>query len=97
LIRDGAKLVDQAADIIDDIGSLLGFVAQQTQPDLCSEGNSLDDEYQSLLELVGYDPVSVDTLAERSGLTIEQLSSMLLILELNNHIQPVAGGLYTRC
>lgn len=97
LIRDGAKLVDQAADIIDDIGSLLGFVAQQTQSDLSSEGNSLDHEYQSLLELVGYDPVSVDTLAERSGLTIEQLSSMLLILELNNHIQPVAGGLYTRC
>lgn len=96
LIRQGAKLVDQASDIIDDIDSLLGYVAQQAEPSSTSQVSELDDEYLQLLEFMGYDPVSIDTLVERSGLTIEQLSSMLLILELNDHIQPAPGGLYIR-
>ena len=97
LIRQGAKLVDQASDIIDDIGSLLGFVAQQAESTEGSGADDLDQEYRQLLDTIGYDPVSLDTLVERSGLTIEQLSSMLLILELNDQIQSAAGGLYIRC
>ena len=98
LIRQGAKLVDQAADIIDDIGSLLGFVAQQIEQQAHSDENSkLDESYQDLLQIIGYDPVSLEVLVERSGLTIEQLSSMLLILELNDQIQNAPGGLYLRC
>ena len=97
LIRSGAKLVDQASDIIDDIGSLLGYVAEKTDLPEDDASNPLEQEYQDLLELMGYDPVSLDTMVERSGLTIEQLSSMLLILELNDFIQPAPGGLYLRC
>ncbi len=98
LIRQGAKLVDQASDIIDDIGSLLGFIAEQTETHTDSQTNSfLDSEYQALLDAMGYDPVSIDILVNRSGLTIEQLSSMLLILELNDQIKTAPGGLFVRC
>ena len=57
----------------------------------------MEADYISLLDSIGYDPVSFETLVVRSGLTIEQLSSMLLILELNDQIQNVAGGQYVRC
>ena len=97
LIREGAKLVDQAADIIEDISSLLGFVAEQQLESQDSISNPLDDEYQQLLQSMGYDPVSIETLVQRSGLTIEAVSSMLLVLELNDHIQTAPGGLYVRC
>lgn len=98
LIRQGAKLVDQASDIIDDIGSLLGYMAEQTETHTESQADStLDSEYQALLDAMGYDPVSIDTLVNRSGLTIEQLSSMLLILELNDQIKTAPGGLFVRC
>ncbi|MBC8211644.1 MAG: DNA-protecting protein DprA [Gammaproteobacteria bacterium] len=97
LIRQGAKLVDQASDIIDDIGSLLGFMAQQPVNDPTTEAVEMDTDYHKLLETIGYDPVSFESLVQHSGLTIEQLSSMLLILELNDHIQTVAGGKYVRC
>ncbi len=43
---------------------------------------------------MGYDPVSVNQLAERSGLTAEQLSSMLLILELEGRVNTVPGGYF---
>ena len=97
LIREGAKLVDQATDIIDDIGALLGYVALQPDEPVETDGNDLDIEYRQLLDTMGYDPVSLDTLARRSGLTVEQLSSMLLILELNDRIKAAPGGLYVRC
>jgi DNA processing protein len=97
LIRDGAKLVDQASDIIDDIGALLGYVANQVEAPERGATDNLDPEYLQLLDCIGYDPVSMDTLVNRSGLTVEQLSSMLLILELNDRIKPASGGLYVRC
>ncbi len=98
LIRDGAKLVDQASDIIDDIGSLLGFIAEQTDSLADStDPQPLDADYQQLLDVMGYDPVSIDSLVMRSGLTVEQLSSMLLLLELNDHIRSAPGGKYIRC
>jgi DNA processing protein len=98
LIREGAKLVDQASDITDDIASLLGFVADQPEaPTEATDSLLQDPDYRQLLEVVGYDPVSMDTLLARSGLTVEQLSSMLLLLELNDHIKPAPGGLYIRC
>jgi DNA processing protein len=98
LIRQGAKLVDQASDIIDDIGSLLGFIAEQAETHTESQTDSfIDSEYQALLDAMGYDPVSMNSLVNRSGLTIEQLSSMLLILELNDYIKTAPGGLFVRC
>jgi len=49
-----------------------------------------------LLNAMGYDPAPVDLLVERSGLTAEAVSSMLLILELNGSIEAMPGGLYSR-
>jgi DNA processing protein len=98
LIRQGAKLVEQASDIIEDLGSLLGLMAQHSEaPDKAPPPTELDEDYQRLLEQIGYDPVPIETLLQRSGLTIDQLSSMLLILELQDHIQTAPGGLYMRC
>ena len=46
-----------------------------------------DEDYETLLATLSYDPASADQLAEYSGLTIDQVSSMLLILELEGKIQ----------
>jgi DNA processing protein len=95
LIREGARLVDKASDIVEELGSLLGFVAQQLVVDKTAS-NHLDTEIIHLLEAIGYDPVAPDALVERSGLTIDKLSSMLLSLELNNLIQSAPGGCFVR-
>ena len=95
LIRDGARLVEQASDIIEELASLLGYVAEQQSP-AQSEAVRLDLESEKLLNAIGYDPVSADELVERSGLTIDKLSSMLVLLELNDFIQSAPGGCYVR-
>ncbi|MCP4043601.1 MAG: DNA-protecting protein DprA [Gammaproteobacteria bacterium] len=107
LIRQGAKLVESADDILEELVPLLGQAPKVEQMSSPSGGmgdgrggdgdeGELDKEYRSVLDAMGYDPVSVDVLVGRTGLTAEELSSMLLILELQNLVSPVAGGFYSR-
>lgn len=93
LIRQGAKLVETVEDIFEELGqynqSYRAFDSQITQ-------TVLDLEQQNLLKLVPYSPIAVDTLIQESGYSVEVVSSMLLVLELQGHIAAAAGGGYYR-
>jgi len=97
LIREGAKLVESAEDIVNELGSLTGHLMQNAKSDPAAKGSApLDADYESLLDVLGFDPVTAEQLAERSGLTIAQVSSMLLILELEGRIETQSGGRYSQ-
>lgn len=100
LIRQGAKLVESVQDILEELAPQLSAVLQHYDPPGVSVARNVTDEldgdYQTLLENMGFDPVSIDQLVERSGLTAQEVASMLLILELNGHISSRQGGLYQR-
>ena len=97
LIRDGAKLVELADDIISELGPLAGHILQSSVESTPSNDavDSNDEEYVKLRKNIGHDPVGIDELVEYSGLTIDQVSSMLLILELDGKIEKLSGGRYT--
>ncbi len=99
LIRDGAKLVETAADILAELAprarAALEGVAD-TPAAAPNRPEDLDEDYRKLLQTLGDAPVSVDSLVQRSGLTAESVSSMLLILELRGYVAALPGGLYTR-
>ncbi len=56
----------------------------------------LDKEYEMLLDALGFEPVTFDTLAARSGLPGESIASMRLILELRDRVAPYPGRRYGR-
>jgi DNA processing protein len=56
----------------------------------------LDKAYKILLDALAFEPASVDSLIERTGLNSESIASMLLILELDGHVAPHPGGRYSR-
>jgi DNA processing protein len=98
LIRQGAKLVESAVDIVGELGPLVEHLMQTTE-ESATPSTSLTDgdaDYRQLLAAMGFDPATTDELAETSGLTIDQVSSMLLILELEGKIEAIAGGRYSR-
>ena len=101
LIRQGAKLVETSQDIIEELGPLAGAASELHTRAAASEGASPDnppaeEAHQQVLEAMAYEPVSIDTLAGRTGLSASALSSILLILELEGHVSMQSGGRYIR-
>jgi DNA processing protein len=96
LIRDGAMLVEAPKDVVAELSGLVSFVLEHQCQAAPKPAEPLDREHQQLLESIGYDPVNCDILVQRSGLTIDQLSSMLLVLEISDLIQSAPGGCFVR-
>lgn len=98
IIKQGAKLVESVDDILSELAGLLKLSFDDAAPAAGPEAapTPLDDDYRTLLDACGTDPVTVDLLAERTKLTAAEVSSMLLILELQGLVETGPGGRYTR-
>lgn len=97
LIRQGARLVESVDDILNELAPLIDHVMQNnTASQSETPAADRDADYQSLLNVLGFDPANADELVEKSGLTIEQVSSMLLILELEGEVESLHGGRFSR-
>ncbi|TJZ78943.1 DNA-processing protein DprA [Chitiniphilus eburneus] len=94
LIKDGAKLVESADDILGELGW------GGRTPALPGMGKSArprwDAEEQAVLDAAGFDPVNFDTLLQRCNLTADRLCAILLGLELNGAVSALPGGRYQR-
>ncbi len=98
LIRDGAKLVETANDILEELGALANVQQSQyeNEPRQDTGVPELDKDYQLLLDNLGYDPIQIDALIDRCGLTADAVSSMLLLLELQGQVESLPGGRYVQ-
>lgn len=94
LIRQGAKLVETVADILEELGG--GWTNAAPVAERQEDGLTLSADHLRLLKWVAYEPTSVDTLVAASGETPEAVASMLLLLELEGRVASSAGGFYHR-
>ena len=90
LIKQGAKLVDSANDILEE----LDFAAISPQEPHASP--ELDADAAHLLELIGYEPAHLDALCARAEMGADVISSLLLKLELHGLIENLPGGQFQR-
>jgi DNA processing protein len=92
LIKQGAKLVESAEDILEE---LRGFAAAtaHTAPASASANNS---SAHPLLKVMGFEPVHIDTLIARRDSDAATISAQLLTLELEGAIETLPGGMVRR-
>jgi DNA processing protein len=101
LIRQGAKLVESADDILEDLhipptqNTLYPIKTERNTSENPKEThNTLDPDHQKLLKCLAYEPASIDELVVRSSFSAAEVASMLLILELEGIIVS-QNGRYT--
>ncbi len=94
LIKQGAQLVESAADILDALGASPARPAAATDPAAPPPGTHDGDD--PLLRALGEDPATLDVLLARTGLAVEEAGARLLELELLGQVARLPGGLYQR-
>ncbi len=112
LIRQGAKLVESAQDILEELQlhalapavqqaittskHSTRYAAVMTQPASTGVPAAMDERAQQVLQAAGHDPTSVDQLAERTGLAASEIQASLLLLELDGIFERLSDGRYQR-
>lgn len=91
LLKQGATLVESAQDIVEQLGGMLAYTEMES-----SNKNIGSDESGTLLAALGFDPVDIDTLVERTGLPIATLNHQLILLELEGAIESSNGRYHRR-
>lgn len=90
LIKQGAKLVDSLQDIIEELK------LNHATSNLLQQADNNITIKNPLLDLMGYEQMTLESLVHLSGLTVSEVSSMLMILELEGGVASLAGGQYQK-
>ncbi|TAM10595.1 MAG: DNA-protecting protein DprA [Nevskiaceae bacterium] len=93
LIRDGARLVESAADIFEELG--VDPPTAGSAPE-SSASTAPDALQQRILDALGFEPLALDRLIERLDVPVGALHEALLTLELTGQITSAAGDVLTR-
>ena len=93
LIKQGAKLVETAQDIMDELGVQVAALHEKRSVE-SSIVNAIPEpvEHDVLLDQIGFDPIHIDLLVERCGLSMAELSARLFALELQGALENLPGG-----
>jgi len=92
LIKQGAKLVESAQDVLEE----LQFATRTPPSTASSEPDSVSPALAGLLQALGFDPIGLDGLQARSGLPTPQLQAQLMELELGGLVARLPGGKFQR-
>jgi DNA processing protein len=97
LIKEGARLVETAEEILEEYG-IAGGESMDPRPETARDDVDRDADLSSserqLLKMVSSVPLSVDELVELSGTPVDRLAEVLLSLEIKGRIQHLSGQRY---
>ena len=96
LIKQGAKLVESAQDVLEELRLPLSFAAADAFDAAVTAETQKETSEHPLLKALGFDAASLDALQARTGWPTAQLQAQLLELELGGELARLPGGLFVR-
>ena len=97
LIKKGAKLIDCAQDVLVDLFPYMkGYLDGLDLPEREAPRTDLEPDEKTLYELISLEPSHVDTLAEKSGISVSSALSLLLGMELKGAVKQIGGMRFVR-
>ncbi len=96
LIRQGAKLVESAQDVLEELRIPERPTRADTEHAPALPLDPAEDSEDSLLQAMGFSPVGLDALLARTGLDTPSLQARLMTLEMEGHLSRLPGGLFQR-
>jgi DNA processing protein len=102
LIRQGATLIETGQDIVDQLQGMLGFQREKLLKlqESAAKKTKLDEKIlddlspaeQQLIGAMGYDPVNIDDLVERTGIAVGSVAAQMIGLEIKGYVQQIGAG-----
>jgi DNA processing protein len=102
LIRQGATLVETGQDIVDQLQGMLGYQREKLikLQEKAAKKTELDEKAldclspaeQQLIYAMGYDPVNIDDLVERTGIAVGSVAAQMIGLEIKGYVQQIGAG-----
>ena len=97
LIRDGARLVQSADDVLEELGPLVESTSDAAGHKVHHPAElQLNDQERAVLDRIDIDPTSIDQIVQTSGLPIHRVLSTISVLEMRRMIRRVSGNLIAR-
>ncbi|MBU2851547.1 DNA-processing protein DprA [Acidithiobacillus ferrivorans] len=96
LIRDGAKLVESAEDVLSELGPLYAVLRSSQAAVPAADWRPEDSVQAKVWAAMDFDPLAPEQIASRCGLTLTELSAILLDMELQGYLTACPGGRFCR-
>ncbi|OCB03926.1 DNA protecting protein DprA, partial [Acidithiobacillus ferrivorans] len=96
LIRDGAKLVESAEDVLSELGPLYAVLRSSQAAAPAADWRPEDSTQAKVWAAMDFDPLAPEQIASRCGLTLTELSAILLDMELQGYLAACPGGRFCR-
>ena len=96
LLRQGAKLVESADDILEELQPGAAATAAPERAAGMQDATHPAAVDDPVLQALGHDPVTLDALCARTGWSAQDLSARLFELELEDRVARLPGGLFQR-
>jgi DNA processing protein len=100
LIKEGAKLVERAEDVIEELLPMLsrtslGEAAESREPPTIGQPE-LDEGERRLWDILGMEPLHIDAIARQVGINVSQAAEILLNLEVRGLVKQLPGTFFVR-